>query len=52
MQGKEINEEMKKRIADLYKNTRLSQGAIAAALEISPGTVRKYKDYWVPQQHL
>jgi len=47
---KEIDEDTKRRIADLYQNTRMSVGTIAAALEISPSTVSKYKDYWVPKQ--
>lgn len=51
-QGKEVSEELKRRIADLYQNTKMSQGAIAHFLDISIDTVQKYKDYWTPQQHL
>lgn len=47
---KEINEETKRRIADLYQNTKLSVGAIAAALDVSPRTVHKYKDLSRPKQ--
>jgi len=46
----EINEDMKRRIADMYQNTTLSVGAIAAALKISPRTVHKYKDLSLPKQ--
>ncbi len=40
---KEINEETKYRIADMYQNTTLTVGAIAQALRISRRTVVKYK---------
>ncbi len=50
--GKEVDEATKARIADLYQNTKMSIGWIAAALNVSMGTVRKYKDHWVPQQRL
>jgi response regulator of citrate/malate metabolism len=49
---KEINEETKRRIADLYQNTKMSAGAIAAALGISRDTVHKYKNYWLAQKRL
>jgi len=48
----EINEEIKRRIADMYQNTTLSVGAIAAALKVSPNTVHKYKDLWLSQKRL
>lgn len=47
---KEINDIMKYRIADLYQNTKMSIGAIAAALEISRDTIQKYKDLEIPIQ--
>lgn len=47
---KEINDSMKYRIADLYQNTRMSIGSIAAALGISRDSVRKYKDLKIPVQ--
>ncbi len=49
---KELNEEMKRRIADLYQNTKMSAGAIAAALDISRDTVLKYRNYWIQQKRL
>lgn len=42
---KELTEEEKRRIADLYKNTRLSISGIADFLGYCPSTVSKYKDY-------
>jgi transposase-like protein len=50
-QRKEIDEETKRRIADLYQNTRMSIGAIAHYLEISSGTVSKYKNLQLSQSH-
>jgi transposase len=43
-QGKELSEDMKKRIADMYQNTRMSAGAISHFLGVSLNTVNKYKD--------
>ena len=42
---KELTENEKLRIADLYHNTRMSIGFIADALGFCPDTIRKYKDY-------
>lgn len=42
---RELSEEEKRRIADLYKNTKMSASAIAQFLGYSPRTVTKYKDY-------
>jgi len=42
---KEIDDETKDRIADLWQNTKMSLGAIASALDVSTATVQKYKDY-------
>ena len=47
---KEINDEIKYRIADLYQNTRMSAGSIASALGICRDTVLKYKDLKIPVQ--
>jgi len=49
---KELDEKMKRLIADMYQHTNMSMGSIAAALKVSRETVRKYKDYWIPQQRL
>lgn len=49
---KEVDEATKARIADLYQNTRMSIGSISAALNVSVGTVRKYKDMWIKQTRL
>ena len=47
---KEIDDAMKDRIADLYQNTKMSIGAIAHFLEISEGTIRKYKNKFIARQ--
>lgn len=49
---KELSEDTKRLIADMYQHTTMSAGAIADALKVSRETVRKYKDYWIPQQRL
>lgn len=41
---KSITEDQKRRIADLYQHTNMSIGAIAQALNLSKGTIQKYKD--------
>ncbi len=40
-----LTEEEKKRIADLYNNTRMSIGAIAEFLNYSTRTIQRYKNY-------
>jgi len=47
---KEIADETKYRIADLWQNTRMSIGAIASVLRVSNFTVQKYKDLEIPVQ--
>lgn len=50
MPSKPIDMDTKRRIADLYQNTKMSTSAIAHFLEVSVYTVNKYKKIKWPKQ--
>lgn len=43
--GKAITEELKKQISELYRSSDLTNFEIAKALDVSPRSVRRYKNY-------
>jgi predicted transcriptional regulator len=49
---KELTEQKKRLIAEMWQQSDLSIGAIAAAMKVSRDTVNKYKNQWIGQQRL
>ena len=47
--GKELTEELKKQISELYRSSDMTNYEIAKTLDVSPRSVRRHKDYGYPQ---
>jgi transposase len=47
--GKALTEELKKQISELYRTSGMSNFEIAKALDVSPRSVRRYKNYGYPE---
>jgi rubredoxin len=43
--SKSLNEEMKRKIAEMYNTSNMSMGSVAETLKVSKRSVQRYKDY-------